>query len=190
MVIVIIGPSGSGKDTQADFIVEKFNIPNISTGRIMRKVISEGGELSDRVNEYIAAGKWLPDELTYDLLMDRLNQSDCDNGFILNGFPRTKGQVDLLDRILKEKSEKLVAVVHFDLDEEEIIHRMSKQRKEGENRPDMTDEAIRARLKSYNDTVDPILEAYEERGELLRVDAKPSIEEIWEKLEGELDSRV
>ena len=190
MVIVIIGPSGSGKDTQADFIVEKFNIPNISTGRIMRKVIAEGGELGKRVDEYISAGKWLPDELTYDLLMDRLNQPDCDNGFILNGFPRTRPQIDLLDKILEEKGEKLIAVTHFDLDEDEIIKRMTKQRGEGEIRPDMTDEAIKARLKSYNDTVDPILDEYESRGELLRVDAKPSIEEIWEKLEGELDSRV
>lgn len=188
MVIVIIGPSGSGKDTQADLLVDKYGIPNISTGRIMREEIAAGTGLGEQINEYVSKGKWLPDELAYELLQERVLKPDAAGGFILNGYPRTFKQVALLDKLLAKTGVDLKAVVHFNLDEDELLKRMSKQTTEATARPDMNMEAMRARLDSYNSTIEPILAAYKEKGVLLDIDASPSIEAIHQdiiiKLEG------
>ena len=113
MIIVIIGPSGSGKDTQAQLLVDKYNIPNISTGQIMRDEISAGTPLGNQINEYISKGKWLPDDLAVELLRERLSEPDCEKGFLLNGFPRTENQVGLLDELLHEEGKTLSVVVRF-----------------------------------------------------------------------------
>ncbi|MCA9386296.1 adenylate kinase [Candidatus Dojkabacteria bacterium] len=178
MIIVIIGPSGSGKDTQAQLLVNKYNIPNISTGQIMRDEISAGTPLGNQINEYISKGKWLPDDLAVELLRERLSEPDCEKGFLLNGFPRTENQVGLLDELLHEEGKTLSVVVRFILDDEEVINRMVKQKEGEEIRPDMSESAIRGRLRSYNETIAPIVALYKQRGILLDIDAKPSIQEI------------
>ena len=178
MIIVIIGPSGSGKDTQAQLLVDKYNIPNISTGQIMRDEISAGTPLGNQINEYISKGKWLPDDLAVELLRERLSEPDCEKGFLLNGFPRTENQVGLLDELLHEEGKTLSVVVRFILDDEEVINRMVKQKEGEEIRPDMSESAIRGRLRSYNETIAPIVALYKQRGILLDIDAKPSIQEI------------
>lgn len=182
MVIIVIGPSGSGKDTQANFLVEKYGIPNISTGRLMRDEIEKGSEFGKTIESYVSVGKWLPDDLTVNLLRERLNSEDTKEGFILNGYPRTEEQVKLLDGILADTNQKLAAVIHFDLSDDEVINRMRNQRKEGEERPDMTEEAVKARLKSYKESIAPILEIYSKRKQLMNVDASPSIETIKEDI--------
>lgn len=187
MIIAIIGPSGSGKDTQARFIEEKYNIPNISTGRLMREEIESGSELGKKIDSYIGDGKWLPDEMTYDLLVKRLEQPDTKQGFILNGFPRTYAQIEMLDRIAREKQLDISAIVHFELHDDEILKRMRKQASEAEERTDLDEEAIRTRLKFYKDTIYPIVREYEKRGLLLNVDASPSIEEVRNSLAEKLD---
>ena len=187
MIIAIIGPSGSGKDTQARFIEEKYNIPNISTGRLMREEIESGSELGKKIDSYIGDGKWLPDEMTYDLLVKRLEQPDAKQGFILNGFPRTYAQIEMLDRIAREKQLDISAIVHFELHDDEILKRMRKQANEAEERTDLDEEAIRTRLKFYKDTIYPIVREYEKRGLLLNVDASPSIEEVRNSLAEKLD---
>lgn len=187
MIIAIIGPSGSGKDTQARFIEEKYNIPNISTGRLMREEIESGSELGKKIDSYIGDGKWLPDEMTYDLLVKRLEQSDAKQGFILNGFPRTYAQIEMLDRIAREKQLDISAIVHFELHDDEILKRMRKQANEAEERTDLDEEAIRTRLKFYKDTIYPIVREYEKRGLLLNVDASPTIEEVRNSLAEKLD---
>lgn len=187
MIIAIIGPSGSGKDTQARFIEEKYNIPNISTGRLMREEIESGSELGKKIDSYIGDGKWLPDEMTYDLLVKRLEQPDAKQGFILNGFPRTFAQIEMLDRIAREKQLDISAIVHFELHDDEILKRMRKQANEAEERTDLDEEAIRTRLKFYKDTIYPIVREYERRGLLLNVDASPSIEEVRNSIAEKLD---
>lgn len=178
MIISIIGPSGSGKDTQARFIEEKYNIPNISTGRLMREEIDSGSELGKQIDSYIGDGKWLPDDMTFDLLLKRVLQEDTNNGFLLNGFPRTFAQIELLDKISEIKKIKISAVIHFQLDDNEIVRRMRKQAQESEERTDIDEEAIRTRLKFYKDTISPIIEEYTKRNLVINIDASPSIEEV------------
>lgn len=183
MIISIIGPSGSGKDTQASYLEEKYNIPNISTGRIMREEIAAGTELGKRIDQYISGGNWLPDDMTYQLLLKRVQEEDAKQGFILNGFPRTYEQITYLDRISDMVGNKLVAVIHFVLDDEEIIRRMHGQTKEAENRSDMSEEAIMKRLQTYKDTINPILTEYKKRNLLIDIDANPSIPEVSKSIE-------
>lgn len=178
MVIVIIGPSGSGKDTQANLLVNELNLPNISTGKILREEIDSGSELGKAASAEMEKGNWIDDDMMYQLLVKRITKPDCDGGFILNGFPRTHHQIDLLNDILRDCNQNLRAVVHFSLDEEEVLRRMHKQVAETEQRPDISDAAMQQRLRSYKATIDPILEQYERQGVLLNIDAHPSIEEV------------
>ncbi|MBP9758353.1 nucleoside monophosphate kinase [Candidatus Dojkabacteria bacterium] len=190
MIISIIGPSGSGKDTQARFIEEKYNIPNISTGRLMREEIDAGSELGKKIDSYIGDGKWLPDDMTFDLLLKRVLQEDTNNGFLLNGFPRTYAQIELLDKISEIKKIKISAVVHFQLDDNEIIRRMRKQAQEAEQRNDIDEQAIRTRLKYYKDTISPIIEEYTRRNLVINIDASPSIEEVRKDIAQKLEQII
>lgn len=186
MVIIIIGPSGCGKDTQARLLVTKLGIPNISTGRLLREEIADKTLVGGIVEAYVTRGIWVPDDIMYKLLLERLMHPDTKKGFILNGYPRTEAQIDQLDRIVEKRLESIDKVIHFDLPEEEIIKRLKSQRKDGEVRPDRTDEAIQTRIESYQKTIQPILEEYKRRGVLLNVDATPGIEEIHEGICEEL----
>jgi adenylate kinase len=189
MIIAVIGPSGSGKDTQARFLEQKYNIPNISTGRIMREEIESGSELGKKIDSYVSDGKWLPDDMTFELLVKRLQRQDANKGFIVNGFPRTFAQIELLDRIAKMKGHKIAAVIHFELDDAEIIHRIKKQMQEAEERTDLDEEAVKNKLKFYKDTIHPIVDEYAKRGELIEIDATPSIEEVSIAIEKDLERR-
>lgn len=189
MIIAVIGPSGSGKDTQARFLEEKYKIPNISTGRIMREEIESGSDLGKKIDSFVGDGKWLPDDMTYELLVKRLQKNDAQKGFILNGFPRTFAQIELLDKIAAMMNDRIAAVIHFELDDDEIIKRIKKQMQEAEERTDLDEEAVKTKLKNYKDTIHPIVEEYERRGELVEIDASPSIEEVSKAIESQLAER-
>ncbi len=178
MIISVIGPSGSGKDTQVNLLMDKLKIPNISTGDILRQEIKKKTELATKLEEILAEGKWVPDEIVYDLLLKRVQESDCANGFIGNGFPRTEGQVSILDKVCEKKGEDLKCVIHFSLSREEVLSRLEKQAGENTNRNDTSKEAMLARLDSYNNTIKPILDLYRERGILADMDASGTIEDI------------
>lgn len=182
MIISIIGPSGSGKDTQARFIAESYNIPNISTGKLMRDEIESESELGKEIDSIIGEGKWLPDDMTLNLLMKRLEQPDINKGFILNGYPRTYAQIAQLDNISKQINQKLGGVIHFELEDDEIIRRMRKQAEVDTERTDLDEDAIRSRLQFYKATIHPIVEEYRSRGILINIDASPSIERVRQEI--------
>ncbi|MBD3363548.1 AAA family ATPase [Candidatus Dojkabacteria bacterium] len=178
MIVSILGPSGSGKDTQAKLLVDRYNLINISTGRLMREEIDKATKTGQIIDSYISKGKWVPDNITFELLKHNLPKSKNEQGYVLNGFPRTEAQIFLLDDLLKKREEALDAVIHFMLDDEEVMRRMRKQADEEEERSDLQTKIMKQRLLSYKLTIKPVLSEYKSRGKLIQVDASPSIEEV------------
>jgi adenylate kinase len=128
MKIVMLGAPGAGKGTQAKKIADKYQIPHISTGDIFRANIKEGTELGKKAKTFMDAGKLVPDELTIDLLMDRISRPDCANGYVLDGFPRTIPQAESLEAALEKRGEKIDYAINVEVPDENIIHRMSGRR--------------------------------------------------------------
>lgn len=181
-VISIIGGSGSGKDTQATLLSKKLGIPHLSMGAILREEKAKGNPLAVAAAAYSEKGLWVPDTLTSQILEDYV-KVNAKGGFIITGYPRPVEQRLSFDRIIKELGLHLLAVVHIHVPDEILLERMKKQRDDqalGDQRVDMNDEAIAARLKSYHDTIGPILDWYRERGVLLDVDGTPSREQVHE----------
>jgi adenylate kinase len=179
--IIIVGPQGSGKGTQAQIISDKFSIPAISMGDILRENIQGKTALGQKISEYTDKGELVPDELIYSLLEDRFSKEDVKNGFILDGFPRNEAQVELLDRIFEKFNLSIDTVLEFTADKEELVTRMLK-RAEIEGRIDDTPEIIQRRLDIYYSTTQPIVSEYANRNVLFKVDAVGTIDSIADKI--------
>lgn len=189
MVISIIGGSGSGKDTQAAFISEKYNLPHLSMGNIFREEERKGNPLAIEGQKIANEGKWVPDEITSKLLQDHVKEN-APGGFVITGYPRFLEQCNSFDRILKELGLDLTVVIHIEVTEEILLERMRVQVQEaearGDKRGDTSEDAMRQRLKSYYETVDPVLAEYLKRGKLVNVDGSPTREEIRDVIFAEL----
>jgi len=205
--LIILGPPGSGKGTQADMLSVKYDISHIATGDILRAAIKEGTELGKKAEGYVRSGALVPDEIVIGIIKDRLagrSLSSHQKGFILDGFPRTIAQAEALDDTLNELKMNLEMVIDLEVPDEEIIKRISGRRlcrrcsasyhliysppeKEGVcdkcggelyQRDDDKEETIKRRLKVYTAQTEPLIEYYEGRGKLKKVDGKPSIPEV------------
>ena len=177
MRLLILGPPGAGKGTQAKRIAEHFGIPAISTGDIFRRNIADGTPLGKQVDEIVTSGKYVPDSLTNDLVRDRLGWPDCTPGFLLDGYPRTDAQVEELDQMLAGLGAGLDVVLELEVDTEAVVGRLLK-RAEIEGRPDDTEEVIRHRLEVYADQTAPLVKVYSERGLLVPVDGMGEIDDV------------
>lgn len=186
MRLLIMGPQGVGKGTQAALLSEHYGIPAISTGDIFRYNIKNKTELGVEALKYIDKGELVPDELTNKIVKDRLAMDDAKNGWILDGYPRNASQVEALDAILADLNTPLDAVVALDADHDVLMERM-KKRAEIEGRSDDTPEAIAKRLDVYAKETAPLLDAYEERGLLKTFNGVGSVEEIQSTIVAELD---
>lgn len=175
--LVIMGPQGSGKGTQAARLTEVLGVPAISTGDIFRANIKGGTDLGRLAQQYIAAGELVPDSVTNDMVRDRLAQADAADGFILDGYPRNAAQVVELDAILADLGAGLDAVVELTAARDELMPRLVR-RAELEGRDDDTPEVIARRLDIYDEATAPLTEAYAARGLLARVDAIGEVDEI------------
>lgn len=180
--LLIVGPPGAGKGTQAARLSEHFGIPTISTGDIFRFNIRNETELGVQVKAIVDSGDYVPDELTNALVADRLTESDALVGFLLDGYPRTPDQVDFLDAFLAERDQKLDAVIRLVADTDEIVERLRRRSIE-QGRTDDTEEAIRHRQEVYRRETEPILAAFGERGILLEVDGLGAVDDITERIE-------
>jgi adenylate kinase len=169
MRLIILGPPGAGKGTQAARIAESLSIPAISTGDIFRSNIKNETALGLQVKEILASGAYVPDEVTNAIVRDRLDQSDAVAGFLLDGYPRTLDQVNELDDMLMAQGTSLDAVVELTVDTEEVVQRLLK-RAESSGRADDTEEVIRHRQQVYVDETAPLSAIYRERGLLHQVD--------------------
>ena len=181
MRLVILGPPGAGKGTQAKRIAAKFGIPAISTGDIFRANVQNKTPLGLQVDEIMKSGKYVPDELTNDLVRNRLLEDDCEVGFLLDGYPRTAAQVDELDSILAEHGHVLDVVLELTVDTDEVVSRLLK-RAQTDGRPDDTEDVIRHRQVVYRDQTAPLVEVYSSRGLLIRVDGLGEIDDVTSRL--------
>ncbi|PRI11464.1 adenylate kinase [Leucobacter massiliensis] len=185
--LLIIGPPGAGKGTQASRIAERYGVPAISTGDIFRANITGGTELGQRVQAIIERGELVPDELTNEIVADRLSQEDARGGFLLDGYPRTVDQVHALDGMLDGAA--LDAVILLEADTDEVVARLLK-RAELEGRADDTEEVIRHRQEVYAEQTAPLIALFSERGILVAVDGLGSVDEVAERIATGLDARL
>lgn len=205
MKIVMLGAPGAGKGTQAKMIAEKYGIPHVSTGDIFRANIKNGTALGMEAKTYMDQGRLVPDELTVKILLDRVAQPDCANGYVLDGFPRTIPQAEVLDEALQEQGEKLDWAVNVDVPDENIVRRMSGRRAclkcgatyhiehippkkegvcdvcEGELvlRDDDRPETVQNRLKVYHEQTQPLIDFYTGRGILRSVDGTRDMRDVF-----------
>lgn len=183
--VILIGPPGAGKGTQAKMLAEKLDIPAISTGEIFRSHISRRTELGVLAQSYIKNGNLVPDEVTDALVRDRLGEADAVAGFLLDGYPRNVHQVEALDAILSDSDLALDAVVELTVPDGDIMGRLL--RRAGlENRADDTEEVIAHRIALYHRETEPLMSVYRERGILLNVDGRGTIAEVLTRLTEEL----
>jgi adenylate kinase len=181
MRLVILGPPGAGKGTQAKRLAGHFAIPAISTGDIFRKNIAEKTELGVLVDEIVKSGKYVPDEVTNDLVRNRLGEDDAIEGFLLDGYPRTTAQVEELDGMLTAAGCGLDIVLELTVNTDEVVGRLLR-RAELEGRADDTEDVIRHRLDVYAEQTAPLVDLYEGRGLLLRVDGMGEIDDVTARL--------
>ena len=172
MKIVLLGPPGAGKGTQAEKIAEKLEIPQISTGELFRRNIGNGTPLGLEAKRYLDAGDLVPSELTNQLVDDRLNDPDTANGFILDGYPRSVDQAKALHEMLDRRGTDIDAVLEFRVSQDQLLQRLK-----GRGRADDTDEVILNRMKVYRDETAPLLEYY--HAELKTVDAVGTVDEVF-----------
>jgi adenylate kinase len=181
MRLIILGPPGAGKGTQAGRIAESFGIPAISTGDIFRANIKNETDLGRQVKDILASGGYVTDEITNAIVRDRLFEDDAEKGFLLDGYPRTSAQVDALDAILAEHGHELEAVLELTVDEDAVVSRLLK-RAEIEGRADDTEEVIRERQAIYRRETAPLTEVYAGRGLLVQVDGMGSVDEVFARI--------
>ena len=208
MNLILLGPPGAGKGTQAKFISEKYGIPHISTGDMFRETAASGSELGKKLQEFMSAGKLVTDEIVIEVVKTRLLKSDTAKGFLLDGFPRTAPQAQALDKILVDQTKKIDAVLSITLADEEIVKRLSSRRVciscgasyntvtqvpkadgicdkcSGKviQRQDDNAQTIRQRLKVYNEQTSPLIEYYIKKGVLKTVEGSGSVEVVFKGL--------
>lgn len=187
--LLIVGPPGAGKGTQATMLAERYGVPAISTGDIFRANIKGGTPLGLQVQEIINAGELVPDELTDTIVADRIAQEDATPGFLLDGYPRNVSQVHALDAELAKSDASLDAVVLLEADTDEVVARLLK-RAEEQGRADDTEDVIRHRQTVYTEQTAPLIELFEERGILVRVDGLGGIDEVAERIASALTAKI
>ncbi|MGC6177786.1 adenylate kinase [Lacrimispora sp. 38-1] len=205
MKIIMLGAPGAGKGTQAKKIADKYQIPHVSTGDIFRSNIKEGTQLGRKAKEYMDQGALVPDELTIGMLMDRIQQEDCKNGYVLDGFPRTIPQAESLQKAITEMGQKIDFAINVDVPDENIINRMSGRRaciscgatyhivynpskisgvcdvcgSELVLRDDDKPETVKKRLAVYHDQTRPLIDYYKEAGVLVNVDGTQELNKVF-----------
>lgn len=179
--LIFMGPPGAGKGTQAKIACDKYGIPQISTGDILRNAIKNGTGLGLKAKAFMDKGDLVPDEIVIGVIKDRIKESDCKNGFLLDGFPRTIEQAKALDTLLKDMGMKIDAVVNLAVPDSELVARLLDRAKK-EGRADDNEETIKNRLVNYNNKTFPLLDYYKNQKILLEIDGVGKLEEITKKV--------
>ena len=187
MNILLLGPQGSGKGTQAKRISHEYGIPQVATGDIFRAAIAAGSELGREVEPILARGDLVPDALTIALIRERLQEADAQKGFILDGFPRNLAQAEALDDLLEEIERPLAVVFELQISEEECVLRLT-NRAQIEGRPDDTPEAIAKRLQIYREQTEPVVQHYLASGKVVGIHADRSEDEVFAEIQEALEN--
>jgi adenylate kinase len=186
MRLIIMGPPGAGKGTQAKFVAEHFGIPAISTGDIFRANVSRGTPLGVEAKRYMDAGEYVPDEVTNRMVRNRIGEADAEPGFLLDGYPRTLSQVEELDDMIVATGHRLDAVVVLTVVEDEVVQRLL-QRAQVEGRADDTEDVIRRRQEVYAEQTAPLIDVYRSRGLLVEVDGMGEVDDVTKRIFDALD---
>lgn len=179
--LILLGPPGAGKGTQAARLAEALGVPAISTGDIFRANVSEGTELGQLAQKYMNAGEYVPDEVTNQMVASRLGEADAAEGFLLDGYPRTEAQVVELDAMLQGSGHQLSHVVELTADTDEVVQRLLNRARE-QGRADDTESVIRRRLEVYAEQTAPLVRIYADRNLLVRVDGMGQVDEVTARL--------
>lgn len=180
--LILFGPPGSGKGTQAQKLVEKYGIAHLSTGDMFRYELGNNTELGQLAKSYMDKGQLVPDSVTIAMLKQRMESDKVKNGFILDGFPRTIAQAEALDVLLNEKNIKLTAMISLVVDEEELINRLLNRGKSSGRADDVNESIIRKRLQVYRDETTPVYDYYDVQKIAVQVNGMGSIDEIFDEL--------
>ena len=181
MRLLIMGPPGAGKGTQAVVVASALGVPHISTGDIFRANVSAGTPLGEEAQRYMDAGEYVPDSITNAMVRDRISHDDCNPGFLLDGYPRTLEQVNELDMMLEADGRRLDRVVELTVDTDEVVGRLLK-RAQDQGRADDTAEVIRRRLEVYFEQTAPLIAVYRERGILVEIDGMGDMAAVSERI--------
>jgi adenylate kinase len=186
MRLILMGPPGAGKGTQAKYVADHFGIPAISTGDIFRANVSQGTELGVEAKRYMDAGEYVPDELTNRMVRNRIDEPDAEPGFLLDGYPRTLAQVEELDGMIAHTGHRLDAVVVLTVDAEELVQRLL-QRAQTDGRADDTEEVIRRRQEIYQEETQPLIAVYRQRGLVQEIDGMGDVDAVTKRIFEALD---
>ncbi len=186
MRLILMGPPGAGKGTQAKFVAEHFGVPAISTGDIFRANVSQGTPLGVEAKKYMDAGEYVPDEVTNQMVRNRIAEPDAQPGFLLDGYPRTLAQVEELDSMIVDTGHQLDAVVAITADQDELVARLL-ARAQTEGRADDTEEVIRRRQEIYLAETEPLIAVYKERGLVHEIDGMGEVEDVTKRIFEALD---
>jgi adenylate kinase len=213
--LVLLGPPGAGKGTQAERLVEDFGLPYYSTGIILREAVANGSELGKQAKQYMDNGELVPDELINNVIAERLDSGEADDGFLLDGFPRTIGQAEMLERTLEGRGRDLTAALLIDAPDDEVVRRLSGRRtcatgghvyhvesdppknegvcdQDGSRliqRDDDKPETVRKRLSVYHDQTEPLIDWYEGRGKLMRFEGARPPDEVHDRIRAKLAAK-
>ena len=213
--LVLLGPPGAGKGTQAERLVEDFGLPYYSTGIILREAVAEESELGKQAKKYMDKGELVPDELINNVIAERLDSGEADDGFLLDGFPRTIGQAEMLEKTLEGRGRELSGVLLIDAPDDEVVRRLSGRRTCAKNshvyhvefdppknedvcdqdgsrliqRDDDKPETVRKRLAVYHDQTEPLIKWYEDRGLLRRLDGTRPPDEVHDRIRATLATK-
>jgi adenylate kinase len=187
MNLIFLGPPGAGKGTQAGRVETAHGLVQLSTGDMLRAAVAAGTEIGKQAKEIMERGDLVPDDVVVKIISDRIEEKDCANGFILDGFPRTTGQAEALDKMLEEKGLKLNAVIEIRVDDSILVDRIRTRAAEtGGDRADDNEETLKKRLKVYHAQTAPLIPYYESQGKLLVVDGMSAIDDVTRDIEDKI----